>query len=560
MFQSFDKQIPSDKKRKQIIGDTRKCILPIQQSVEKLITSAFANVQLSYPNATTLLSLRGCGRQAYHYDFNSEHPHSSRSYACLVALMDQTQVYGLQRIHDSEDFEEVAIKLSAGDVLVFRGDFIHAGSDYTDTNIRLHFYFDQTARRPDWGELRAINTTYNAATMSQELNPLQRIKVILNPTLIRLYQITMFKEIFLQELQSQHLEHYMEFTSTFYDMIASTSTSNSVDVGIIGYKHIYHRHLRRQQQTHVSITATVRIDPVVVVYGGGGVVEPSQTSCPPQTLSLSADGILSQEGFLSTKRSVRASPPPTTAASMTTNGCWEGDECVTNDITRKLAVDVDSFVIGRDAETLDVEAVEVCTHDACASKIARGGSDVLRAGLSSPARAGEIVFFRNGDGPIIFRIIDGLKAAHITEGLRHQCGVQDSVGELRRLKPSNKNWVSFAEGASVTQFADCRLRFCVNSKPVAWTADADPAKRNHPRQTRKRTLAEKLEIQRLLASNMKPKHIATLYGGLSKASISHYKKRDFVTIQQASASQMDGRRKRLLTVKATKTEQNSIEI
>jgi hypothetical protein len=206
VFQSFDKHRPSDRKRKQITGDTRKCIRGIQESVTTLITAAFPDVQLSYPMATTLISLPGCGRQAYHYDFNYDHPNAKRSYACLVALMDQTQFYALvEQDNDKYNLQEVVLKLRAGDVLIFRGDFIHAGSEYADRNVRLHFYFETTNRLPELGELRATNTTYKLAAKTDTYNPLDWIRSQASSVLIRVHEINQLEAI-RQQMGLAHIQ------------------------------------------------------------------------------------------------------------------------------------------------------------------------------------------------------------------------------------------------------------------------------------------------------------------------------------------------------------------
>jgi hypothetical protein len=43
------------------------------------------------------------------------------------------------------------VRLQAGDVLLFRGDLVHAGSAYNAANVRLHCYLDaaDVSRPPD---------------------------------------------------------------------------------------------------------------------------------------------------------------------------------------------------------------------------------------------------------------------------------------------------------------------------------------------------------------------------------------------------------------------------
>ena len=60
-----------------------------------------------------------------------------------LALQDNTNLisYGWNCIVADEEEEEI-ISMKAGDVLLFRGDLVHAGAAYEDTNIRVHAYVD----------------------------------------------------------------------------------------------------------------------------------------------------------------------------------------------------------------------------------------------------------------------------------------------------------------------------------------------------------------------------------------------------------------------------------
>jgi len=73
--------------------------------------------------------------------------------AMIIALQDNTKlhIYPFGR-----GGEEIIIALNAGDVLIFRGDLIHAGAEYTGRNVRIHMYLDSSAAP----ELRDPNRTY----------------------------------------------------------------------------------------------------------------------------------------------------------------------------------------------------------------------------------------------------------------------------------------------------------------------------------------------------------------------------------------------------------------
>lgn len=67
----------------------------------------------------------------------------------LVALQPNTYIYlwensskVIQGTYKGTPIEPTKIELKEGDVLVFRADAIHAGSDYEEENIRMHCYLD----------------------------------------------------------------------------------------------------------------------------------------------------------------------------------------------------------------------------------------------------------------------------------------------------------------------------------------------------------------------------------------------------------------------------------
>jgi hypothetical protein len=102
----------------------------------KDILSLFKN--LVNPFLSILLSLAGCKKQATHADYqavNTEpnYEYSCQSYIALVALMDETFIYLANG--DKKNIPK-------GHVFLARGDVIHAGSDYEEANVRLHYYFD----------------------------------------------------------------------------------------------------------------------------------------------------------------------------------------------------------------------------------------------------------------------------------------------------------------------------------------------------------------------------------------------------------------------------------
>lgn len=104
-----------------------------------------------------LHSSPGCQRQAAHCDYEQDEsllqvPDRYFPLAALVAIQDNTTIEvwpSAIKIMSTEfgntfPIERQTLKLDEGDVFIFRGDLVHAGSSYSEENIRLHTYIDST--------------------------------------------------------------------------------------------------------------------------------------------------------------------------------------------------------------------------------------------------------------------------------------------------------------------------------------------------------------------------------------------------------------------------------
>jgi hypothetical protein len=98
-----------------------------------------------------LLSKIECASQLAHIDYTKEFLSDVLSndhqipLACLIALTDDTvfDVWpGAIRFDDSRKFKPMKVRLQAGDVLIFRGDLVHAGAGVEKANVRFHAYMD----------------------------------------------------------------------------------------------------------------------------------------------------------------------------------------------------------------------------------------------------------------------------------------------------------------------------------------------------------------------------------------------------------------------------------
>ena len=93
---------------------------------------------------TLIVSEAGCVQQQWHFDYpqNAGTIKSIKvknSFFLVVSIMEGTSFQGCNNIT-----HEILpkIKLNIGDILIGRGDFLHAGDAYDVDNIRIHFYVD----------------------------------------------------------------------------------------------------------------------------------------------------------------------------------------------------------------------------------------------------------------------------------------------------------------------------------------------------------------------------------------------------------------------------------
>jgi hypothetical protein len=57
-------------------------------------------------------------------------------------------------------YNSTILNLNKGDILIFRADLVHAGSDYDELNIRLHTYLDSPDVQRDNNRTYLISKTF----------------------------------------------------------------------------------------------------------------------------------------------------------------------------------------------------------------------------------------------------------------------------------------------------------------------------------------------------------------------------------------------------------------
>lgn len=155
----------NDKRRRQSKLNARNPVLrKWVQEIEETIRSIHPIQSLNFRDWNILQSLPECKSQQPHTDYVPTEQFIKKMYEldnpenrykmpllCLIALEPNTYLdvweNSTRLITSSEDILSPDLVLNrlclqAGDVLLFRPDLIHAGSSYSEENIRLHVYLD----------------------------------------------------------------------------------------------------------------------------------------------------------------------------------------------------------------------------------------------------------------------------------------------------------------------------------------------------------------------------------------------------------------------------------
>jgi len=156
-------------------GDKKRLQTPINgqhgpKASCKFYQSVESFVKNNYPyhspnNMVVLTSIEGCKAQLPHCDYEPTAQFANTAdedipLGCLIALESNTKLLVwpksirlayMNNYIRSEHIENmggpiksVDISLNPGDILVFRGDLVHAGAEYTSKNNRVHLYLDSS--------------------------------------------------------------------------------------------------------------------------------------------------------------------------------------------------------------------------------------------------------------------------------------------------------------------------------------------------------------------------------------------------------------------------------
>ena len=180
-----DTEDAGDGKRSQAELDHNLSLRP--KVVQQLCSRIKAYLNKHYPNHTPrdfviLRSDKGCEDQPAHMDYTpSDTKHVTNDeempLACVLCLEEGT-MFDVWPWAFGPDFwsspftryPNLRLALNVGDLLVFRGDLVHAGAGYNHDNIRLHCYMDHKSTK------RTHNVTFYLDQDSRIL-PRKKVKI-----------------------------------------------------------------------------------------------------------------------------------------------------------------------------------------------------------------------------------------------------------------------------------------------------------------------------------------------------------------------------------------------
>ena len=154
IFNHNEQDKRDDSKRRQCNCPTKNKDYQVFDRAIREFVAAKVNTSLSPENPVILHSRPGCQPQAAHCDYEpNQHLKACKDsqipLALVVCLMPNTTLRVWPKSHrlvtgnsECTSIECQKLSLTPGDIVVFRGDLVHAGSEYEQENFRVHYYLD----------------------------------------------------------------------------------------------------------------------------------------------------------------------------------------------------------------------------------------------------------------------------------------------------------------------------------------------------------------------------------------------------------------------------------
>lgn len=122
---------PDDRRTQAVLRKTA----PIIKKLHAALEARDVMQRRHIGTCVVLFSRSGCKQQTWHTDYNTDTVShlETKPMGAILALQTPTTF---------EEYPDTQHSLEKGDVLVFDGDVVHAGSAYDRANMRIHVYVD----------------------------------------------------------------------------------------------------------------------------------------------------------------------------------------------------------------------------------------------------------------------------------------------------------------------------------------------------------------------------------------------------------------------------------
>ena len=149
IFNHNENTAHNDFRRRQTpLRKNRKCIINFLAEMRDLSYNINKNLTMTDP--VIIKSLAGCQSQSPHSDYIPDQLASLNDeqmpLSLLVAIQDGTKLLvwakAIRLATLKHKVMRKTVNMNKGDAVIFRGDLVHAGADYSSLNIRIHAYLD----------------------------------------------------------------------------------------------------------------------------------------------------------------------------------------------------------------------------------------------------------------------------------------------------------------------------------------------------------------------------------------------------------------------------------
>jgi hypothetical protein len=130
-------------------GKTCKLVTELCDAIQRVSPVIGWSVDDKMPNGTSVIASKpGCMEQDPHTDYNvgdpafADCPLNSLPFTVFLALDDETRFVVYGPVASCDDADRLELRVNAKDLIFVRGDVVHSGAAFSETNTRILTYVD----------------------------------------------------------------------------------------------------------------------------------------------------------------------------------------------------------------------------------------------------------------------------------------------------------------------------------------------------------------------------------------------------------------------------------